>query len=142
MKKFILSVPLAVLLGLHPLWATTITGSSQESRSDQWLVGAGFDLTAQSNPAFSQTFTFTNAVLTKKMQISYRCLNCSVVLFNVRLPDLSNSQLMTPLVMQNTVNSNVIEFSVNSKTISSVTLSVASTGTGSLEVQMLGTNLP
>lgn len=49
---------------------------------------------------------------------------------------------MSPLIMQNTVNSNVIEFSVNSKTISSVTLFVASTGTGSVEVQMLGTNLP
>lgn len=81
MKKICLSIPLAVLLGLHPLWATTITGSSQESRSGQWLVGAGFNLTAQSNPPFSHTFTFTNAVLTKKVQISYRCLNCGVVLF-------------------------------------------------------------
>lgn len=142
MRKILLGIPLVTMLLVRPALATSIAGSSVESRADQWLVGASFILTNQTNPAFSQTFTFTNSVVTKRVQISYRCQNCSIALFFVRLPGQSNAQLMTPLIMQNTVNSNVVEFSVNSKTINSITMNVASTGTGNLEVQMLGTNLP
>lgn len=112
---------------------------SQESQPDQWLVGLEVNLTAGA-PTVQQTFTFSNSVLTKRLQLSYRCNQCGTVLMTIRMPD--GTALGTPTTLQTSVNSNAVEYNVDSKTVTSITVYLNSTSTGNFEVQMMGTSLP
>lgn len=141
MRKAMILIALIGAMAAPPgaALASTIVGMSQESQPDQWLVGLEVNLTAGA-PTVQQTFTFSNSVLTKKLQMSYRCNQCSTVLMNIRMPD--GTVLGTATTLQSTVNSNAVEYSVDSKTVTSITVSLSSAGTGNFEVQMMGTNLP
>lgn len=105
----------------YPVQATSVVGSSSVSAPDQWAVGLEVNLTAQADPPFQQTFNFSNSVLTKNLQFSYRRKACTgVVLFDVVLPD--GSLLFRPITIRTNVDSDVAEFSVDSKTINSLTV--------------------
>lgn len=141
MRRALILIALISALAVRPggALASTIVGMSQESKPDQWLVGLEVNLTAGA-PTVQQSFTFSNSVLTKRLQMSYRCNQCSTVLMIVRMSN--GTVLGTPTTLQNTVNSNVVEYFVDSKTVTSITVSLNSAGTGNFEVQMMGTNLP
>ena len=129
------SVALVAALCLVPLpvRASTVTGSNTESFPDQWLLSIGLAL---SPGDFQQTFNFADTVVTQKVQVSFRSVDCGGVLFQVRLPD--GRHLFVPINTQFTT-SNAYEFSVNPRKVNSITLFVGSTSTCELDLVVMGT---